>query len=177
MRIAVISDIHGNWTALEAVIADLRAMAPDVVLHGGDLADSGSSPVEVFDRVRELGWRGVLGNTDEMLIRPAALEEFAGQSKAPAALWERVREIAAATRAGAGRGTSGVDAGIASCCCDAGICFGSCAARGLLAGTGGGCFRCGTGKDLWAAGSACGGVWPHASAVDSEADRGGHSYW
>ena len=99
MRIAVLSDIHGNWTALEAVIADVRAMAPDVVLHGGDLADSGSSPVEVLDCVRELGWRGVLGNTDEMLIRPDALEEFAGQSKGPAELWERVREIAAATRA------------------------------------------------------------------------------
>lgn len=99
MRIAVISDIHGNWTALEAVIVDLRTMAPDAVLHGGDLADSGSSPVEVFDCVRELGWRGVLGNTDEMLIRPESLEGFASQSKAPASLWDPVREIAAATRA------------------------------------------------------------------------------
>jgi len=104
MRIAVVSDIHGNWTALEAVIGDLRTMAPDVVLHGGDLADSGSSPVEVVDCVRDLGWRGVLGNTDEMLIRPESLEGFASQSLtrtagALAALWERVREIAAATRA------------------------------------------------------------------------------
>lgn len=102
MRIAVVSDIHGNWTALEAVIGDLRTMAPDVVLHGGDLADSGSSPVEVVDCVRDLGWRGVLGNTDEMLIRPESLEGFASQSKAPAALWERVREIASAARAALG---------------------------------------------------------------------------
>jgi len=102
MRIAIVSDIHGNWTALEAVVGDMRTMAPDVVLHGGDLADSGSGPVEVVDRVRDLGWAGVLGNTDEMLIRPEALERFAGQSKAPVALWERVREIAGATRAALG---------------------------------------------------------------------------
>ena len=107
MRIAVVSDIHGNWTALEAVIGDLRATAPDVVLHGGDLADSGSSPIEVVDRVRALGWRGVLGNTDEMLVRPESLEAFASQSitrtaGAATALWERVREIAAATRAALG---------------------------------------------------------------------------
>jgi predicted phosphodiesterase len=37
MRVAVVSDIHGNLTALEAVIADLERRAPDVVIHGGDL--------------------------------------------------------------------------------------------------------------------------------------------
>lgn len=102
MRIAILSDVHGNRTALEAVIADLRITAPDQVLHGGDLADSGSSPIEVLDRVRDLGWAGVLGNTDEMLFRPAALEAFAVQSRAPARLWDAIREIAAATRAALG---------------------------------------------------------------------------
>lgn len=102
MHIAVISDIHGNITALEAVLADLRSQAPDLVLHGGDLADSGSSPVEVLDRIRDLGWAGVFGNTDEMLVRPAALEAFAAQSKAPPAFWNTVRAIADATRAALG---------------------------------------------------------------------------
>ena len=103
MRIAVLSDIHGNWTALEAVIADLRTTSPDLILHGGDLADSGSSPVDVVDCVHDQGWRGVLGNTDEMLVRPESLEKLASQSLtrtagALAELWERVREIASATR-------------------------------------------------------------------------------
>jgi len=98
MRIAILSDIHGNLTALEAVLADLRATAPDEVLFGGDLADSGSSPVEVVDRVRDLRWRCIFGNTDEMLVRPDALEAFAAKSKAPAALWDAIRAIAAATR-------------------------------------------------------------------------------
>jgi putative phosphoesterase len=98
MRIAVVSDIHGNLTAFEAVLADLQQVSPDLILHGGDLADSGSSPVEIIDRIRDLGWQGVMGNTDEMLVRPASLEEFASQSSAPATLWTAIREIAAATR-------------------------------------------------------------------------------
>jgi predicted phosphodiesterase len=67
MRIAVISDIHGNLTALDAVVADLGRAAPDLVLHAGDLATHGHRPAEVVDLIRERGWPGVYGNTDEML--------------------------------------------------------------------------------------------------------------
>jgi predicted phosphodiesterase len=98
MRIAVVSDIHDNLTALEAVIADLRKASPDLVLHGGDLAGGGSSPAEVVDRIRELGWEGVYGNTDEAVARPETLEEFASQSSAPVSLWKCVREMTAFTR-------------------------------------------------------------------------------
>jgi len=47
MRVAVVSDLHGNLTAFEAMLADVRQCSPDLVLHGGDLADNGSSPVEI----------------------------------------------------------------------------------------------------------------------------------
>jgi putative phosphoesterase len=67
MRIAIVSDIHGNLPALEAVLADLVKVRPDLVLHGGDLALGGPNPAEVVDRVRELGWPSVLGNTDQAL--------------------------------------------------------------------------------------------------------------
>src|ERR1700758_335567 len=97
MRTAIVSDIHGNLTAFEGVLADIRELCPDLVLHGGDLADSGSSPVEIVDRIHDLGWRGVMGNTDEMLVRLDSLEEFAKTSSAPATLWDAVREIAAVT--------------------------------------------------------------------------------
>ena len=80
MRIAMVSDIHGNLTAFEAVLADLRETSPDLILHGGDLAHGGASPAEIVDRIRELAWPGVLGNTDEMLFRPESLQEFASQS-------------------------------------------------------------------------------------------------
>jgi len=44
VRIAVVSDIHGNLTAFEAVLADLRQTSPDLILHGGDLADAEVKP-------------------------------------------------------------------------------------------------------------------------------------
>ena len=80
MRIAIVSDIHGNRSAFEAVLADLRQTAPDLILHGGDLSHGGSSPAEIVDRIRDLGWQGVMGNTDEMLFSPESLTEFARQS-------------------------------------------------------------------------------------------------
>ena len=98
MRIAVVSDIHGNRTAFEAVLADLRQTSPDVILHGGDLADAGSSPTEIVDRIRNLGWLGVLGNTDEMLVRPASLTEFASQTPQMQPLLPVIEEMAGATR-------------------------------------------------------------------------------
>src|SRR2546430_472448 len=81
MRTAIVSDIHGNRTAFEAVLADLKQTSPDLILHGGDLADSGSSPVEIVDRIRDLGWQGVVGNTDEMLFMPNSLRTL--RSKRP----------------------------------------------------------------------------------------------
>lgn len=98
MRIAIVADIHDNLTALEAIVADLRQTSPDLVLHGGDLVCGGSRPAEVVDRVRDLAWRGVFGNTDEAIARPKTLEEFAKQSKAPPSLWDAVREMAAFAR-------------------------------------------------------------------------------
>jgi putative phosphoesterase len=75
MRIAIISDVHGNLTALDAVLADLRQQEIDVIFHGGDLPYGGCNPCEVIDCIRQEGWQGVLGNTDEMLwnaeARPA----------------------------------------------------------------------------------------------------------
>jgi putative phosphoesterase len=102
MRVAVVSDIHGNLTAFEAVLADVRQCSPDLVLHGGDLADCGSSPVEIVDHIRSLGWPGVMGNTDEMLVQPDSLEEFARRSSAPPILWNMIRLIASATRSSLG---------------------------------------------------------------------------
>lgn len=98
MRIAIVSDIHGNRTAFEAVLADLRQTSPDLILHGGDLADSGSSPVEIVDRTRDLGWQGVVGNTDEMLFMRESLQEFAKQSPKLQPLFAVIEEMAVATR-------------------------------------------------------------------------------
>jgi putative phosphoesterase len=64
MKLAIIADVHGNLVALEAVLADLERLRPDLVVHGGDLAYRGPRPAECVDRIRELGWPGVIGNMD-----------------------------------------------------------------------------------------------------------------
>lgn len=66
-RIALISDIHGNATALEAVRTAVRASAPDFVAIAGDLVMNGPEPAAALDLVREFEREGALvvqGNTD-----------------------------------------------------------------------------------------------------------------
>jgi predicted phosphodiesterase len=77
VRIAIVADVHGSIKALEAVTKDVNRRKPDLVLHGGDLAVNGPRPGEVIDLIRDLGWPGVVGNTDEMLWRPEGLDEQA----------------------------------------------------------------------------------------------------
>jgi putative phosphoesterase len=98
MRIAILSDIHGNRTAFEAVLSDVRDASPDIIFHGGDLADAGSSPVEIVDHIRDSGWRGVVGNTDEMLARPEVFEAFASERPQLHAVWKATRAMANVTR-------------------------------------------------------------------------------
>lgn len=98
MRVAIVSDIHGNLTAFEAVLADLRQTAPDIVFHGGDLPHGGSHPTEIVDQIRDLNWLGVVGNTDEMLFDPESLTRFAHGSPQFETMWNAIAEMAAWTR-------------------------------------------------------------------------------
>jgi putative phosphoesterase len=97
MRIAIVSDIHGNRRAFQAVLADLRQVAPDLVLHGGDLAAGGAHPADIIDQVRSLGWPGVRGNTDEMLWAPERLAEYAAANPKIARIFAMVQETIAPT--------------------------------------------------------------------------------
>lgn len=98
MRIAVVSDIHGNLAALEAVIADLRTQAPDLVLQGGDLPYGGCHAAEVMDRVAELGWPGVLGNTDEVLWNTQGVERMMAEAPKLSSLLKIIGQCSVATR-------------------------------------------------------------------------------
>lgn len=68
IRVALISDIHGNCVALDAVLADLAGRAVDEVVCLGDVAAGGPQPREVIARVRELGCQVVRGNADGWLL-------------------------------------------------------------------------------------------------------------
>lgn len=67
MKLAIVSDVHGNLAALDAVLADLDRLAPDRIVHGGDLVFNGPRPAECLAAIRERGWEGIVGNTDELL--------------------------------------------------------------------------------------------------------------
>jgi predicted phosphodiesterase len=68
VRIAVLADIHGNVPAFEAVIADIHSVGVDEVLVGGDLVGRGPEGRRVIERVRQLGWRSIVGNHEEYLL-------------------------------------------------------------------------------------------------------------
>ena len=75
----MVSDVHENRRAFDAVLEDLNEAALDVVAHGGDLAVNGAHPAELIDRIRDLGRPGILGNADAMLWIPDRLAQLAVQ--------------------------------------------------------------------------------------------------
>jgi predicted phosphodiesterase len=97
MRVVIVSDIHGNRRAFEAVLADLRHAAPDLVVHVGDLAAGGTHPTEIIDQIRSLGWPGVAGNVDEMLWSPDRLIEYAAANPKISAILTMVQETISPT--------------------------------------------------------------------------------
>src|ERR671927_298993 len=68
MRIAVISDIHGNCAALDAVLADLKLHPADQVVAAEDATGGGANHAETVARLRELGCPVVMGNADAWLL-------------------------------------------------------------------------------------------------------------
>ncbi len=77
MKIAVISDIHGNFVALEAVLADLAGEA-DRIICLGDVAVVGPQPRKTVKCLRSLGCAVVMGNADAELLRAGAEESRQG---------------------------------------------------------------------------------------------------
>lgn len=70
MRIAAISDMHGNGVAFEAVIADLRRQSPDAIVCLGDVVMRGPQPAECVAMLRSLNpLVTVRGNFDTLFTR------------------------------------------------------------------------------------------------------------
>lgn len=76
MRVALISDLHGNLVAVEAVLADARRHGVDAVVCLGDVATLGPHPREVLAAVDALGTPSILGNHDEFLLEPALIARY-----------------------------------------------------------------------------------------------------
>lgn len=69
MKLAFISDIHGNAIALDAVLQDIQQKNVDKVLVLGDICYRGPEPQRAFDLVRALNCNVIKGNADEWVVR------------------------------------------------------------------------------------------------------------
>ena len=88
MRLAVISDIHGHYTALDAVLNDLARQHIDSIVCLGDVATIGPQPLQVIARLKSLGCAVVTGNHDAALLNPAgALQLQIAPPLLPALEW------------------------------------------------------------------------------------------
>ena len=84
--LAIISDIHGNCTALDAVLADLAGNPAGAIVCLGDAIQGGPQPVQVVQRLRELACPVIMGNADAWLLT--------GENTSPAeAVTERQRAV------------------------------------------------------------------------------------
>lgn len=69
-KIAVISDIHGNLDALEAVVSDIKRRGVDIIINLGDNASGPLWPHETIQFLMEHNWINILGNCDREIISP-----------------------------------------------------------------------------------------------------------
>ena len=68
MKFAVISDIHGNMFALDAVLEDIKLHNVDKIFCLGDLAMAGPEPNKTIDYIKNQDWTIIQGNTDYMIV-------------------------------------------------------------------------------------------------------------
>lgn len=69
MKVALLSDIHGNAVALEAVMKDIKERQVDQILVLGDICFRGPQPKESLRLVRSLNADVIKGNADEWMVR------------------------------------------------------------------------------------------------------------
>jgi putative phosphoesterase len=92
MRIAAISDIHGNLPALESVMGDITARAVDLVVNLGDHVSGPLWPLETIEILMAQSWIQIAGNHDRALAAPPRDAVKPSDAFALARLDERQRE-------------------------------------------------------------------------------------
>jgi diadenosine tetraphosphatase ApaH/serine/threonine PP2A family protein phosphatase len=88
VRVAVVSDIHANLHALDAVLAAVEAESPDELWCLGDVVGYGANPNECCERVRSRADLVLRGNHDLAVVGGLDIAEFSGEAAA-AARWTR----------------------------------------------------------------------------------------
>lgn len=99
MRVAIFSDVHGNLSALEAVLADIDGRdAIDAIIFAGDLCLFGPRPEACLKLIRERDDEiaCLYGNTDEWIDGPPLLSDDIEEEERQR--WQRVHDVASWTR-------------------------------------------------------------------------------
>ena len=81
MRLAVISDIHGNLEAFREVLNDIDKSGADAIVCLGDNVGYGPDPAEVLELIRQMGIPSVMGNHELGLTDPEYLDWFNEMAK------------------------------------------------------------------------------------------------
>jgi putative phosphoesterase len=68
MRLALLSDQHGNDVAFQAALADVERLGVEEVVCLGDVVQGGAEPAQTLNRLAALGCETVLGNADAFLL-------------------------------------------------------------------------------------------------------------
>ena len=91
-RIAVVSDIHGNIPALEAVLADMQNHPVDAVFNLGDHLSGPLWPVETAEFLMKQDWYQIQGNHDHNLVTLAIAEQIPSDQYASNFIDDRIKE-------------------------------------------------------------------------------------
>lgn len=90
LRVAVLSDVHGNLNALQAVLADIDRCGPfNAIVTAGDHCLNGPDPDECFDRIMERSTHVLVGNTDRDIVDSGASDPDLGEKKRASIAWTR----------------------------------------------------------------------------------------
>ena len=92
MRIAIYSDVHGNLTALQTVLADIKKQAPDLIAFAGDLCWMGARPKACVELAKAETDIFVYGNTDEFIHSPRPIPDSASEEERQR--WENFHQTA-----------------------------------------------------------------------------------
>ena len=76
MKLALISDVHANLEALEAVLQAIDREEVDLILHLGDLVGYNANPGECVDLICDRNILCVAGNHDRAVLDPALAQDF-----------------------------------------------------------------------------------------------------
>jgi predicted phosphodiesterase len=89
VRIALVSDMHGNAVAFRAALGDLEDFEPDLIVSLGDVAQGGPQPGECVELLQELSCPCVYGNSDHFLVTLDFGSEEVTEQQLATAHWSR----------------------------------------------------------------------------------------